>query len=177
MPLGPSWPPWAFLGLRPLSLGLVIAGHDSATHIIRVAIRPSVFTATLLAAFLLLSLRSSGQQPAPTVVPGLGTVAWELLIEPPTLINLGFAWFCSGCTTRATSTSVCAPCRGHRSRAGAADGDRRLCRTSAGPWRAGITSADADLRPAPLNVLKRTERAERPERPERPERSERSERL
>jgi hypothetical protein len=87
-------------------LGLVIAGHDSATHIIRDAMRSSVFTATLVAAFLLLSLRSSGQQPAPTVVPGLGTVAGELLIEPPTLINLGFEWFIQGDANRNAAVAV-----------------------------------------------------------------------
>ena len=40
---------------------------------------------------------------------------------------------------------------GHRSRPDAADGDRRLRGTCAGPWRAGIRSATAGLRSAPLN--------------------------
>ena len=68
--------------------------------------RSSGFTASLLASFLWLSLTSSGQQPASAVLPGLATAAGELVIEPPTLINLGFEWFIQGDANRNAAVAV-----------------------------------------------------------------------
>src|SRR5688572_7461869 len=76
-------------------------------------LRPS-FTASLLGTFLLLSLNSSGpatalkagQQPPSAAPDGTATVAGELLIEPPTLINLAFEWFIQGDTNRNAAVAV-----------------------------------------------------------------------
>ena len=67
-------------------------------------IRPSVSTAALLA-IAISSVLIRGQQTAPNPPPN-ATVAGELLIEPPTLINLGFEWFIQGDTNRNASVAV-----------------------------------------------------------------------
>ena len=46
-----------------------------------------------------------GQQTAPGPPPN-ATVAGELLIEPPTLINPGFEWFIQGDANRNASVAV-----------------------------------------------------------------------
>jgi hypothetical protein len=55
-------------------------------------------------------LRASQQTGAPPVaslaVPSTATVAGELLIEPPTLINLGFEWFIQGDANRNATVAV-----------------------------------------------------------------------
>jgi hypothetical protein len=64
--------------------------------------------ATALCAGLLLSsvLTGGGQQPAASPPSPNATVAGELLIEPPTLINLGFEWFIQGDANRNASVAV-----------------------------------------------------------------------
>ena len=47
-----------------------------------------------------------GQQPASSPPSPNATVAGELLIEPPTLINLGFEWFIQGDANRNASVAV-----------------------------------------------------------------------
>ncbi|HVG71573.1 MAG TPA: hypothetical protein VM819_11715 [Vicinamibacterales bacterium] len=77
--------------------------------------RPPVsFTVVLLTALLFATLTSTGPstllraspqaaQPTPSAAV---TVAGELVIEPPTLINLGFEWFIQGDANRNASVAV-----------------------------------------------------------------------
>jgi hypothetical protein len=61
---------------------------------------------TILAVLLSLSVTSAGQQGSAPVQPSNTTVAGELLIEPATLINLGFEWFIQGDANRNAAVSV-----------------------------------------------------------------------
>jgi hypothetical protein len=68
-------------------------------------IRPSIAIAAILAV-LISSVLLRGQQPAPGTASPNATTAGELIIEPPTLINLGFEWFIPGDANRNASVAV-----------------------------------------------------------------------
>ncbi len=68
-------------------------------------IRPSIAIAAILAV-LISSVLLRGQQPAPGTASPNATTAGELIIEPPTLINLGFEWFIQGDANRNASVAV-----------------------------------------------------------------------
>ena len=69
-------------------------------------------TAGSLSALLFVTLTSTGtavvafQQAAPTTPSAAATVAGELVIEPATLINLGFEWFIQGDANRNAGVAV-----------------------------------------------------------------------
>ena len=49
---------------------------------------------------LFMSVRGLGQAPAPTPAAGTRVTPGELVIDPPTLINLGFEWLIEGDANR-----------------------------------------------------------------------------
>jgi len=73
-------------------------------RIIRSVIRSSIAAAIGLTA-LAVALVGGQQPPAKAPTPD-ATVAGEVLIEPPTLINLGFEWFIQGDANRNASVAV-----------------------------------------------------------------------
>jgi hypothetical protein len=74
-------------------------------RIIRSVIRSSIVAATALA-LLLPPVLVRGQQPGSSLPSPNATVAGEILIEPPTLINLGVEWFIQGDANRNASVAV-----------------------------------------------------------------------
>jgi hypothetical protein len=66
--------------------------------------RLAAATVAFLGIVLSWAVNAGGQQP--TLSPPNATIAGELVIEPPTLINLGFEWFIQGDANRNATVSV-----------------------------------------------------------------------
>ena len=69
--------------------------------------RVRLFRLLILTCVLSPALTSAVQQPGkPPARPAKTTIAGELVVEPPTLINLGFEWFIQGDANRDAAVRV-----------------------------------------------------------------------